>query len=139
MFPSTSLIHFALCISCPEAKTYPEALILRFDARLYYADIPFLEEHLISTISDRPDLKYIVIDCRGINSIDVTALEGLENLIAEYKSRGINIVFTNTKKQVRERLLKSGLGDKFGDISYPTTRDALRDISTLKDPRARSR
>lgn len=36
------------------------------------------------------------------------------------------------KKQVRERLLKSGLREKFGDISYPTTRDALRDISTLE-------
>ncbi|CAN5870951.1 sulfate permease [soil metagenome] len=118
--------------SYPDATIFPEALILRFDARLYYANIPFLEEYLISTVPDRPDLKYIVIDSRGINSIDVTALEGLENLIAEYKSRGINIVFTNMKKQVRERLRKSGLREKFGDISYPTTRDALRDISTLK-------
>ena len=121
--------------SYPEATIFPEALILRFDARLYYANIPFLEEYLISTVPDRPDLKYVVIDSRGINSIDVTALEGLENLIIEYKSRDINIVFTNMKKQVRERLLKSGWEQKFGDISYPTTRDALRDISTLKDLR----
>lgn len=118
--------------SYPDATIFPEALILRFDARLYYANIPFLEEYLISTVPDRPDLKYIVIDSRGINSIDVTALEGLENLITEYKSRGINIIFTNMKKQVRERLLKSGWKQDLGDISYPTTRDALRDISTLK-------
>ena len=120
--------------SYPEATIFPEALILRFDARLYYANIPFLEEYLISTVPDRPDLKYIVIDSRGINSIDVTALEGLENLIAEYKSRDISVVFTNMKKQVRERLLKSDWERKFGDIAYPTTRDALRDISTLKGP-----
>ena len=70
--------------SYPEAQTFPEALILRFDARLYYANIPFLEEYLISEVPDRPDLEYVVIDSRGINGIDVTALEGLENLISEY-------------------------------------------------------
>lgn len=124
--------------SYPEAKTFPEALIMRFDARLYFANIPFLEEYLISKIPDRPKLKYVIIDSRGINGIDVTALEGLENLIAEYKSRGIDIIFTNMKKQVRERLLKSGWEQKFGDICYPTTRDALRDISTLKGPHPES-
>lgn len=124
--------------SYPEAKTFPEALIMRFDARLYFANIPFLEEYLISEIPDRPKLKYVIIDSRGINGIDVTALEGLENLIAEYKSRGIDIIFTNMKKQVRERLLKSGWEQKFGDICYPTTRDALRDISTLKGPHSES-
>ena len=119
--------------SYPEATIFPEALILRFDARLYYANIPFLEEYLISKVPERPDLKYIVIDSRGINSIDVTALEGLENLITEYKSRDINIVFTNMKKQVRERLLKSGWKQELGDISYPTTRDALRDLGLLQE------
>ena len=73
--------------SYPGAKTFPEALILRFDARLYFANIPFLEEYLISEIPDRPELKYVIIDSRGINDIDVTALEGLEDLISEYRSR----------------------------------------------------
>ena len=123
--------------SYPEAKIFPEALILRFDARLYYANIPFLEEYLISTVPDRPDLKYVVIDSRGINSIDVTALEGLESLVSEYRARNIKIIFTNTKKQVRERLLKSELGEKFGDISYPTTRDALYDIAPLEKYKAK--
>jgi SulP family sulfate permease len=119
--------------SYPEAKTFPEALIMRFDARLYYANIPFLEEYLISEIPDRPRLKYVIIDCRGINGIDVTALEGLEGLISEYRARSIKILFTNMKQQIRERLKKSGWEQKFGDICYPTTRDALQDINLLKE------
>lgn len=118
--------------SYPEAKTFPEALILRFDARLYYANIPFLEEYLISEVPDRPKLKYVVIDSRGINGIDVTALEGLEDLISEYQSRNINILFTHMKKQVRERLHKSDWEQKFGDIYYPTIRDALQDVGLLE-------
>jgi SulP family sulfate permease len=119
--------------SYPEAKTFPEALIMRFDARLYYANIPFLEEYLISEIPDRPRLKYVIIDCRGINGIDVTALEGLEGLISEYRARSIKILFTNMKRQIRDRLKKSGWEQKFGDICYPTTRDALQDINLLKE------
>jgi SulP family sulfate permease len=119
--------------SYPEAKTFPEALILRFDARLYYANIPFLEEYLISEVPDRPHLKYVIIDSRGINGIDVTALEGLERLISEYHAQNVRIIFTHMKKQVRERLGKSGWEQKFGDIRYPTIRDALRDLGLSKE------
>ncbi|CAN5856582.1 sulfate permease [soil metagenome] len=117
----------------PNATIFPEALIMRFDARLYYANIPFLEEYLISEIPDRPHLKYVIIDCRGINSIDVTALEGLESIISEYRARNIKIIFTNMKKQVRERLRRSGSDEKFGDISYPTTRDAMDDLGLANE------
>src|SRR3712207_208138 len=78
--------------SYPEAKTYPEVLIIRFDAALYYANVPFLEEWLIRAVADRPNLKWIVIDGRGINSIDVTAIEGLEDLVSGYRSKGIEIL-----------------------------------------------
>ncbi len=118
--------------SYPEAQTFPEALILRFDARLYYANIPFLEEYLVSEIPDHPGLEYIVVDSRGINGIDVTALEGLGNLISEYRARNVNILFAHMKKQVRERLKKAGWDQKFGNIYYPTIRDALQNVGLLK-------
>lgn len=118
--------------SFPEAKTHPEALILRFDARLYFANVPFLEEQLIKEVADRPDLKWIFIDCRGVNSIDVTAIEGLEDLMSGYRSRGIEVVFTNMKLPVRERLQKAGWDEKFGNIGhayhYQTTREALKAV-----------
>ncbi|MGF1473902.1 MAG: SulP family inorganic anion transporter [Rubrobacteraceae bacterium] len=119
--------------SYPEAKTFPEALILRFDARLYFANIPFLEEYLISEVPNHPDLRYVIIDSRGINDIDVTALEGLESLISEYQARDVHILFTHMKKPVRERLRKSGWLQKFGDICYPTTREALQNLGLLKE------
>ncbi|CAA9469551.1 MAG: Sulfate transporter family protein [uncultured Rubrobacteraceae bacterium] len=118
--------------SYSEARTYPEAIIVRFDARLYYANVPFLEEWLIEAVADRPRLRWIVIDCRGVNGIDVTAVEGLESLVSGYRSDGIRVVLTHAKLQVRERLESAGWPDKFGDLLYPTTRDALRDIGLLE-------
>jgi SulP family sulfate permease len=126
--------------SYPEARTFPGALILRFDARLYFANAPFLEDKLMEAVADRPDLEWIFIDCRGVNGIDVTAIEGLENLISGYRARGIRVVFTHMKLAVRERLERAGWNEKFGDdgprYQYQTTREALRAAGLLKPPAA---
>lgn len=127
--------------SYPEGKTHPEALIVRVDARLYFANSPFLEEWLIKEVADRPDIKWIFIDCRGVNGIDVTAIEGLEDLMSSYRSRGIEMVFTHMKLPVRERLEKAGWNEKFKDTGhkyhYQTTREALCSVGLMKSRKDR--
>jgi anti-anti-sigma regulatory factor len=98
----------------PAAETYPDVLIVRFDATLYYANVPYLEEKLIELVSGKPEVRWIVIDCRGINAIDVTAVEGLEALVSGYRSRGVGILLTHVKLRVRERLAGAGWSEKFG-------------------------
>lgn len=122
--------------SHPGARTYPEVLIVRFDAPLYYANAPFLEEWLIKKVADRPHLKWIIIDCRGVDTIDATAIEGLEDLISGYRSGRIQILFTHTKLPVRERLKKADFEERFGDkIIHHTVRDALMHAGILKRSR----
>ena len=119
--------------SYPGAKSYPEALVIRFDASFYYANVPYLEEWLIKEVADKPDLKHIVIDGRGVNSIDVTAIEDLEDLVSSYRDREIDVMFTHLKLPIRKRLEKAGWAEKFGRIlHYPTTREALRHIGLLE-------
>ena len=77
-----------------------------------------------------------MIDCRGVNSIDVTAVKDLEDLVSGYRSRGIELLFAHMKRQVRERLQKAGWDEKYeGVTSYPTTRDALEALGLLAGPR----
>ena len=110
----------------PGAETYPDVLILRFDAALYYANIPYLEEKLIELVAEKPEVRWIVIDCRGVNAIDVTAVEGLEALVSGYRSRGVGILLTHVKLRVRERLAGAGWSEKFGNWTLrSTTRDAV--------------
>lgn len=119
--------------SYPEGRTFENVLVLRFDARLYFANIPFLEDYLISEVADRPDLELLIIDCRGVNGIDVTAIEGLENLISGYKTRGIEVLLTHVKPPVRRRLEKAGWAKKHPEtIEHQTTRDAVREIGLLE-------
>jgi len=113
--------------SYPRAKTRPEALVLRFDAPLYYANVPYLEEWLIKRVAERPRLRHIVIDCRGVNTVDATAVEGLEEIVSSYRERGVEVAFAHAKRPVRERLMKAGWREKFGEnILFPTVRDALK-------------
>lgn len=118
--------------SHPDAATFPEALIVRLDARLYYANVPFFERWLAGAAANRPDLRWIVIDCRGVNGVDVTAVEGLEDLISDYRARDVTVLLTHVKLQVRERLQSAGWDEKFEkDILHPTTRDALVSLGLL--------
>ena len=118
----------------PEARTYPEALIARFEADLYFANISFLEEWLISKVPEKPYLRWIVINCRGVNSIDVTAIEGLEKLISDYRTRGVEILFAGMKLPVSRRVEKADWGERFGkNLDHRTTRDALHYIGLSPD------
>jgi SulP family sulfate permease len=120
--------------SHPQARSYPGVLIFRFDAPLYYANVPYLEEWLLNATAGKPNLRYVVMDCRGVDTVDATAVEGLEGLVGEYRSSGVEYVFTHAKLPVRERFEKAGWSEKFGDIAnYPTTRDPLRAMGLLKD------
>lgn len=104
-----------------EAKTYPEILIIRFDAALYYANVPFLEEWLIKAVADRPHLKWVIIDRRGVNTIDITAIVGLEDLVSGYRSREIDILFSHVKRRVREQkgIGKSRVAAGSSPVGYP--------------------
>lgn len=119
--------------SYPEGCTFENVLIVRFDARLYFANISFLEDYLISAVADRPELELLVIDLRGVNGIDVTAIEGLENLISGYRTRNIKVLFTHVKPPVWRRLEKAGWAEEYPDIiEHQTTRDALRETGLLE-------
>ena len=118
----------------PAAKVSQDILIARFDAALYYANVPVLEEWLIKAVADRPHLEWIVLDCRGVNSIDSTAIVGLEDLLTDYRSREIGILFSHVKLEIRDRLKKAGWETKFGaDLLYSTTRDVMCVIGLPKE------
>lgn len=119
--------------SRPEARTFPDAVIIRFDASLYYANVSALEDRLASVATDKPELRYIVIDCRGVNSIDVTAIDRLEEALTDYRSREVAVLFTHMKRPVRTRLRKAGWQGKFAeDLRYETTREALETAGVLR-------
>jgi SulP family sulfate permease len=119
-----------------EATVYPEVLIVRFEASLYFANATFFKEWLQREVAKRPDLEWVVVSCRSINSIDTTAIEELESLVRDLRLQGIDVLFASIKVSVRDRLIEADWKEKFGgNIDYATAREALGEIGLL-DKRA---
>ncbi len=111
----------------PQAKTFPGILIIRIDARLYFANMGFLEEKLAELTSQREEIHTVVLDMSGVNDLDAVALDQLTEWMVHYRSRGMRMVLAGVKGPVRDLLDRAGWKEKFGEEwSYLSVTHALK-------------
>ncbi len=93
-----------------------EILIMRFDARLYFANINFFTETMEKEIKEKGDaLKLVVLDADSMNSIDSSGAHCLSDLIESCKKENIQFYIVGLKGPVRDILYRSGLLEKIGE------------------------
>lgn len=93
-----------------------EVLIVRFDARLYFANVNFFKESIEKEIQNKGNaLKLVVLDADSINHIDSSGLHGLKDLISHCKSKGIQFYIAGLKGPVRDILYRSDLLSVIGE------------------------
>lgn len=99
----------------PEGLTQTNTIIVRIDASLYFANIPYMKEKLEELeIESGKNLDQVIIDAIGINEVDASALHALKELVDEYQSRDIDVIFAGVKGPVRDIFRRSGLDDIIG-------------------------
>jgi SulP family sulfate permease len=84
--------------------TYPSVLAMRIDESLYFANAQTLEARLLNAIAEQPEVQHLVLICSAVNSIDTSALETLENLVAEMRVAGVTLHLAEVKGPVMDRL-----------------------------------
>ena len=113
----------------PEAQTYPDVLILRVDASLYFANLKFMEDRLRRWVARKPHVKWIVLDMSGVNDMDAVAVSALEEVMESYRERGIRFAFCGMKGPIRDLVARAGWENKFAhDIGYLSIQQALKQI-----------
>jgi SulP family sulfate permease len=113
----------------PGAKTYPQILILRVDASLYFANMNFLEDLLRKNLEEKKSLKWVVLDLSGVNDMDGVAIDALEGIMEMYRYRGIQFLFAAMKGPVRDLVAKAGWEEKYEKQIRPNTlQAALKEI-----------
>ena len=116
----------------PEARTYPDILIVRIDASLYFANMRFVEDRLRQWIERTSKLKWVIFDFSGINDVDAVAISTLENIIEAYSERGIRFLFCCMKGPVRDLVAKAGWEEKYGEhIGYRLLQQAVKRIRAV--------
>ncbi len=59
-------------------------------------------------------VQYVILDLSPNGHIDSTSLRSLEELLSDYKARGIKLCLCNPSKSVMEVLVKSSFVEKVG-------------------------
>jgi len=121
----------------PEGLTQTNTIIVRIDASLYFANIPYLKEKLEELeIESGKNLEQVIIDAIGINEVDASALHALKEIVDEYQDRSIDVIFTGVKGPVRDIFKRSGLADVIGDDQFYLNINQA--VENLKDEKEES-
>ncbi|WP_232846412.1 SulP family inorganic anion transporter [Amphritea pacifica] len=94
---------------CPQIK------ILRIDGSLFFGAIDHIQSVLQqSTAAGGPTLKYIIINAKGINFIDLAGIEFLAQESSRLEKRGIQLVICSLKGTIIDEIRAKGFLDKLG-------------------------
>ena len=137
--------HIAVLGQVPDSKefrnierfenltTFEDTFIMRFDARLYFANSNAFRDFIYNNIKENSKIKFVLIDATAINSVDSTAIHMLEDLYSDLEQRGIKLVFANVKGPVRDTLAQNVfLSDEKKHRFYISTQDAMNAILKIK-------
>lgn len=113
----------------PKATDYPEMIMIRVDASLYFANARFVEDRVREQLATKPEAKWVLMDMSGVNDADAVALSTLSDLMDDCANRGVRFAFAGMKGQVRDVVVRAGWHEKLGKaMDYPTLRAAVHDL-----------
>ncbi len=113
----------------PEAIPFPGVLLIRMDASLYFANAGFLQDYLHRRLSEKSEIRWVVLDLSGVNDMDAVAVDALEEMMDNYRERGIRFLFAAMKGPVRDLIQRAGWEKKYGLIfQYPSLSHALKEV-----------
>jgi len=79
--------------------------------------------------TEQPDLRYILLDAKGINDMDASGEEALSLLVDRVRSAKLGFAMSSVKGQVMIVMERTHLLDKIGkEKTYATTEDAVSRI-----------
>ncbi len=102
---------------------------IRFDGRLYFANVSHFEDTVLGAVADNPDAPYVLIVGDGINGIDASGEEVIHHLVERLNENGIVVLFAGLKKQIHDVMRATGLRDLIGEKRFfATAEEALEAI-----------
>jgi SulP family sulfate permease len=117
----------------PEAKTFPQTLILRIDASMFFANTRFIEHYLRECLIEQSDVTCVIFDLSGVNDIDAVSIHALKELVNEYRQQHIQFAFAGMKGPVRDLFMKAGWETTCGHkIEYRSLQHIIQERGLLQ-------
>jgi len=103
--------------------------VVRFDGALFFANASYLDEQVLKFRNEQPDLRYILLDARGINDMDASGEEALGMLVKRIRSGGMGFAVCGVKGQILDVMERTGLYEEIGaENIYADSRTATAAI-----------
>jgi SulP family sulfate permease len=100
--------------------------VVRFDGALFFANASYLDEQVAKFRTEQPELRYILLDARGINDMDASGEEALEMLCKRVRSAKLGFAMCGVKGQVLKVMERTGLIEEIGtEHMYPDSKAAV--------------
>ena len=116
--------HFA----CPVSRV----VIYRFSENLFFANIKILQKDIENHIKE--DTKAVILDAGAVNSVDITAADGLAALADKLKKQKIRFYITEHSQNINDQFRKLGIGRLIREgMVRRTIISALSDLG-MKEP-----
>lgn len=112
-------------------KVSPELISLRVDESLYFANSRTLEDRINSAVATNPQLKHVVLQCSGINSIDASALESLETIEKRLRDSGVTFHLSEVKGPVMDRLQGTDFLHELSGKVFLTHYQAIKELAPV--------
>lgn len=90
------------------------ASMVRYGGSLYFANAAYFEDCVISLLSIRPNLKYLILDCARMNKLDASGLETLHKINARLHEAGLELWLTRVPQGVMQILKRTGFYEALG-------------------------
>lgn len=102
---------------------------LRVDEGLYFANARVLEDRVNALVSERPELRHLVMQCSAINDIDASALESLEAIDQRLRDAGLCLHLSEVKGPVMDRLQTTDFLKHLSGKVYLTHYQAVSELA----------
>ena len=125
-------------ISRHQVITIPSIVSIRIDESLSFLNANTLKEFIITEVSQNTLLKHVIINCSSISSIDLSALETLEEINDELGKLDIHLHLSEVKGPVMDRLKKSKLINDLHGQCFLTHYQAIRTLEDFEETKTAS-
>lgn len=95
--------------------------LVRLDAPLFFANATFFEEEVAKYLSTHKSVTEVLFIGSGINDMDATGEEILENLTEALTDAKKHVFFAAMKKPIMDKLYRSGFVDNIGEEKFFST------------------
>ncbi|MCX8099471.1 MAG: SulP family inorganic anion transporter [Casimicrobiaceae bacterium] len=100
----------------PEAETLPGVRVLRIDESLVFVNSRWLVDTVTAQTLESGATRHVVLMMSGVNDIDLSGLEALEQLAETLAARGVRLHLSELKGPLRDRFERFGTGWLTGRI-----------------------